>query len=419
MEKTKLRIGGTLKEAFALYRKNFGVLLKFALVSVLCTIPMTVGIYIMGIATEGMTEMAGNLLGSDFAENYGDFDFGDYDFNFEDYTLPEDYVTDVALKGNLAAEDFEDFDVYDFDAYDFDAYGDFGGYESLLGGNEAALAKSIGLIVVALLLILFSSLLTLIVGSKVQLGAQFYLADSMVAGGEGEMPTVKGAYAKTKGKVGTLVGYTLLLGLIAGACVMPLSFIIGIAIGAAGLANTSMVIWIVIPLVVPIVFCLQPWGFLLTPVVAFDKQNGSKLSRTSKVIKGNFFRIACVALVATFASSGIVWLCNVLTSSVITFALGDAAPGWLSPVVSGIVSALITMITFGFAAAAAAVTYQKLKPEDEDPYAMFGYPQPQPQEPQLREPQLQVPAEYNMLPPLEPQVQEAPEPAASEDNLQE
>ena len=398
MEKIKLSIGGTLKAAFALYRKNFNALLKFALVSVLCTIPLTVGVHIMGTATEGISE---NLLGSDFGDLYGDFNLEDYDFDFEAYTLPEGYTEDIALK--------KDLDTYDFG--DFDAYDGLEGYEGLLGSNEAALGKSIGLIALAVLLVLFSLVLTLILGTKAQLGAQFYLADA--AGSEDEKPTIKGAYAKTKGKVAPLVGYSLLLGLIAGACIMPLSFVAGLAIGFTGM-NPTLILWILIPVILPAVFCVQPWTFLLTPVVAFDEQTGAKLSRTSQVIKGNFLRIACVALVATFAGSGLVALSNILTKTLITFAFGESAPSWLSPVASAIISALITMVTFGFAAAAAVVTYQTLRPAQQAPAFPFGYPQ-------AGEP---VPPEYSELPNFEPQApapQAEPmeEPAASEEPIKE
>jgi|GEM_PF-2801473 len=384
MEKTKLSIGQTLKEALALYKKNFRALLNFALVVVLCTLPMSAGIYIMGVASEGLTS---SMLGSDFSFDYSDFDFESY---LEDYTLPEGYAEGVVQKANAGDYSIENLDA-DTDVYDYSLPDGFDG-QGLLGENNAAMGKFMAMMGLAVVLLLVSAVLSLFVGTKAYLGAQIYLADTLT-GGESEPPTVKSAYAKTKGKVLTMVGYSLLLGLIAGVCVMPLAFVGGIVIGMAGMAPT-MVLWIIIPIVVPMVLLIQPWSFLLTPVVALDEQNGSKLSRTSQLIKGNFLRIVCVAAVALLAGSGLSALSNVLFRSLIVFLSGGSVPEWLITALSTVITAVITMLTFGFSSAAAVVAYQKLKPQPQPEAWAPEYYAPLPQQmPQAPAPQAELPAD--------------------------
>ena len=398
MEKTKLSIGKTLKESFALYKKNFRAMLNFALVVVLCTLPVSAGIYIMGVASEGLTS---SMLGSDFTIDYSDFDFESY---LEDYDLPDAYAEDVVLKANAGDYSIENLDT---DVYDYGLPDGFAG-QGLLNENNAAMGKFMAMMGSAVVLLLVSAVLSLIFGPKAYLGAQIYLADTL-AGGEGEPPTIKSAYAKTKGKVLTMIGYGLLLGLIAGVCVMPLAFVGGIVIGMAGMAPT-MLLWVIIPLVVPMVLLIQPWSFLLTPVVALDEQNGSKLSRTSQLIKGNLLRIACVAAVALLAGSGLSALGNVLLRPLIVFLTGGSASEWLITALSTVITAVISMLTFGFCSAAALVTYQALNPQPQPEAWVPEYYAPQPQQ----MPQAPAPEE-----PAAPEESIAEEESAEEEDIPE
>ena len=255
MEQTKLSISITLKNSFALYKKNFGTMLKFALVSFLCGLPM-------------------------MASNY-------------------------------------------------------------LTGLEPGMPRSIGW-----LLMLAAFVLMFTVGVKNSLGAQFFLAD-MMTNSEGEKPTMKHAYAKTKGKVSILFGNIILLGMIGSACLVPF-FVLFYFLPAYTELDRDLAATISGFVMTPPFMLLYPWSLLLTPVVAFEEKDSSKFSLVTRMIKGNYLRIVVVAFIGLGISA--------LTGNFLR--LFD-----IHLLIRSGISSVITLFTFGFNSAAAFVTYQQLKPK--------------------------------------------------------
>ena len=261
MEKTKLNIAETLKQAFALYKQNFGALLKFALVSVLCGLPAAVI--------------------SCFADE-----------------LPESsrfQLEDVWITGTV--------------------------------------------------LMVICSILILIVRLKNELGAQFLLAEAAANDGE-EKPTMKRAYAKTKGRTAAFAGNYMLLQAAAGVCV----FLVTSCFGVIFLFMETEQSWVRALMELIVNPFILPWSMLLVPAAAFEKQKTFKLERTSNIIKGTYLEIAVVALIGSGAA---------LFSELFMKVLD------VNPLIAFGITSAITSLTFGFNSAAAFVIYQtlRLKPE--------------------------------------------------------
>jgi len=198
------------------------------------------------------------------------------------------------------------------------------------------------------LLTLVSWVLMFTVGMKNALGAQFYLAD-ITAGNEAEKPTIKSAYAKTKGRTATLAGNYLLLGLIFFACMMIFVITAAMIPALSEVMDRSVSSqWI--PLIM--ILLVQSMTFLFAPAAAFEEKEYSMIGRVRRLSKGNVLRIVVVALTGV----GISTLSSVLLRRL----------GMHTLIMSGITS-VISLLMFGFNSAAAFVTYQTLKPKNEEP----------------------------------------------------
>jgi len=255
MKATTLYLDETMKKAFVLYRRNFGALLRFALVNALCGLPMTLS----------------SLL------------------------FPQDRTE-----------------------------------AQVIGG-------------------LLTLVLMVTVNMKNELGAQFYLADAMAAGSGGEMPTMKSAYAKTKGRAANLFGNYILLLLLPGVCMLFIALAVVILSFNADI-DEYLVPWIMLPGMIPIGLIYMPKFFLITPMVAFEEEESPKLTMISRMTKGNFVALVMAALVTT----GI--------STAASFLLGFFAS---NTVAATVISAVVAMLIFGFAHALALMAYQTLRPKPE------------------------------------------------------
>jgi len=319
MEKTKLDIAATLKQAFALYKQNFWALLKFALVGFLCSLPSTVSNYIKGLEDDRIARAA------------------------EAFQMPE--VWDSA---KVAA------------------------YEEWM----ESMTRSRGTAILVLVLSLLSVALFFAVRMKNELGAQLYLADIM-AGGEGEKPTMKRAYAKTKGKIADMLGLYLMLGVI--ACFLLAPFVILFAsLAVFTEINQNLLMGSLVLIIAPVAVLSYPWFLLIFPMAAFEEEKSQRLSFISQRIKGNFLPVAVVS----FFGIGIVTMLGSIIKLLPVHAL----------IAAGITS-VITLLTFGFGSAAAFVTYQKLRPEQmsQEPsippeyYVLPAFEQPQADRPEEEE----------------------------------
>ena len=311
METIKLNIAATLKQSFALYRKNFGALLKFALVGVLCNLPAAAGNYIKGLEDDRIARAREAL-----------------------------YAPGV------------------MDAMDV---------TERLEATEV-LFRSTGLAFLCLALMALSLVLWLAVELKNELGAQFYLADAMV-GRESEKPTMKSAYAKTKGKVSTLFGMYLILGIICCICAAPF-VILFVCLVTFAEVDQSLLRLASIPVIVPVSLLSYPWFFLIPPLVMDREEESPKFSLISQMTKGNYLRIIAVSFIGVGIStlSG-SFLREVDVNPLIAFGMTSA----------------ITLFTFGFNSAAAFVTYQTLKPEPDEEQPPEDTPQTEPPEASITE----------------------------------
>ena len=309
MEKTKLNISATLKQAFALYRQNFWALLKFALVGFLCGLPSTVGNYLKGLENDRMFRAA------------------------EMFRAPGAWEAMDAM----AQSELVDM-----------------------------MTPSRGIAVIGLVLSVLSVVLFLAVRMKNELGAQLYLADA--AGGEEEKPTMKRAYAKTKGKMADIFGMYLMLGIIACFCLAPF-WILFMSLIEFTEISLNLLKWLTALTMTPVAVLGYPWFFLVPPVAAFEEGEDKKISMLSRMVKGSFPRIAVVSFFGITLSGIFMNLFSVHALAAV------------------VIEAVITLFVFGFGSAAALVAYQTLRPEREE-----------------RESREQVPAEYYQLPPLPPQI---------------
>jgi len=291
MEKTKLNIAATLKQAFSLYRQNFGTMLKFALVSFLCGLPSTVADCLKW---------------------------------FEDERIAR------AREALYAPGVMDAMDVTE-----------------RLEATEV-LFRSTGLTILCLALMALSLVLWLNVEMKNTLGAQFYLADRMAAG-EGEKPTMKSAYAKTKGRVADVFFMGAPLGLIACVCAAPFVFLFFSLAERSEIGLSLLKLLIMLTITLVSLLC-YPWFFLIYPVAAFEEEKDRRLSVISRMIKGNFMRI----IVVSFFGIGISTLSGSIARLLPLHVLAAAG-----------IEAVITLFLSGFGSAAALVTYQRLKPKPE------------------------------------------------------
>jgi len=211
-------------------------------------------------------------------------------------------------------------------------------------------ASPVGMFLPSIFVMLVSQTVRYTIGAKNTLGAQLYLADITAGGeGEGEKPTMKSAYIKTKGRVAGLAGNQLLLSLIAGvvlgSCTVFLNYLVmyteleqspAIDIGMTVLSLASGFV--------------GPWSLLLEPAAALGEKSGFKLGLVSRMLKGNFWRV----LVAAFAGEAISTLYGEFTRFVN-----------VNPYVNTGIKTVIFLLTFGFYSAAAFAAYQQLnqKPE--------------------------------------------------------
>lgn len=284
MNTQPLNIGGILRGALDVYKKNTGMFLKFGLIHVLYSLILNAGLYVMERAQGGLdSEGIAAALES-----------------------PE------LLQSPQA-------------------------YSALLASTGAA--GAMGLMGVALLLITAYMVLSLTLIPKNQLGLQFYIAGAMDEAAE--KPTLKTAYAKTKGRLGSFVGASILLGLIIGACMIPLVLAI-VAMTITGFGAEEL-IWLMVPAVAAALLAAGPWFFLLAPVAAFGR-GGGVLGQISALKRDNHWRALSVAVVA-------------MLPGLLAGALAQTGVNFF---VSAAISAAVNLFALGFSGAAQALTYRQL-----------------------------------------------------------
>jgi len=303
MANQKLGVGEILGNALAIYRKNTGMFIKFALINVLYTLVLNIGTYFMERA-QGAMNIDGLMESMASPE-------------FQAAASPE------ALLEQLGS----------------------GGLVGSMG------MMGIGILFFAIFLVLAFTLIP-----KNQLGLQYYIADTLAAG-EGDALTLKGAYAKTRGKVAGLVVGTILLGLIVGACMIPVVIVVTV-ISVSAATDLANLIWIMAPAIFAIMAIVLPWFFLLAPVAAFGRK-GDLLSQISWMKRGNHWQVVAVSLVTMLPG----------------FAAGVLSLTGLNSLIVTAISAVVSLFLFGFSGAAQNLVYRKLAPPPVDDG--WGLPAPQ------------------------------------------
>ena len=280
MEQTKLNIAATLKQAFVLYRQNFGALLKFSLVSFLCSLPAVIGGYILKMGRMGV---------------FAQMEALEQIPSFMEMMLP------------------------------------------------------------SFLVMLVSQAVQYTIGAKNELGVQFYLAD-ITAAGEGEKPTLKSAYAQTKGRVASLAGNQFILSLIGSVVFGSFTVLFNVLVMQKDSDQrlATDIFMSVLSLVSGLVY---PWSLLLKPAAAFGEKSRSKLGLVSRMFKGSFWRV----LVVAFAGKAISTIYSEITRFVS-----------VNSYVNTSIRTVIFLFVFGFYSAAAFAAYQALnaKPEPEEASAI-------------------------------------------------
>jgi len=295
MTNQKLGTGEILGNALAVYKENTGMLIKFALINVLYTLALNIGAFIIERA-QGAMDIAGLMESINSPE-------------FQGAASPE------ALLEQL--------------------------------GNSGGLMTSMGLMGAGMLFFAVFLVLAFTLIPKNQLGLQFFIAD-ILAGGEGERLTLKSAYAKTRGKVAGLVGGTVLLGLIVGACAIPVIIVFSV-IAMFAEADLANLIWLMAPVIFAAMAIVLPWFFLLAPTAAFGRK-GNLLSQISWMKRGNHWQVVAVSLVTMLPG----------------FVAGVLSLTGLNTLIVAAISAMVNLFLFGFSGAAQTLVYRRLAPPPVD-----------------------------------------------------